>query len=98
MCFIKTYKRKSDVKTQVAGRDIIVYKIIQKDGSGWIHPLKIRGKRTRWKPGYHYIETTPFATKTIVKKWGDYCDLHIRGHAFHSMRLKKNAVQGLPSK
>lgn len=91
MCFTKLVTIEKDSLPEVAKRDIIVYKVIGKDGYGWMRDLKIAGQRCKWKQGWHYIEETPFLGKKN-KKTSNREIIEIRGNAFHSCKTRGLAI------
>lgn len=93
MCFIKNYNRKDECKKpKIAKKNILVYKVIGKNGDGCYRNLYItneKGQTNRepWKRGFQYTELTPF--KSAVHK--DLCVI-VEGDAFHSKKTKYSAL------
>lgn len=86
MCFNKQITILNDKNPLIAKKNILVYKCISKDGYGVYYSLYINGIREKWKRGYHYIETTPFANK----HYSDNINLlRIKDNTFHSSKTKK---------
>lgn len=82
MCF--TAYRKPELKQ--ATQDILVYKVISKDGWGWAHNLLIDGKECKWEQGWQYTETH-FVKDALyyVGRWV------IDKNAFHSKKTHEGA-------
>lgn len=57
MCFDK--KLSDGVLIKLAKVDIPVYKVIKKNGRGWMYSLYIDGAYVNWEPGFEYEELTP---------------------------------------
>ena len=74
--------------TKVEEEDIIVWKSINKDNSGWLYSLVINGWKEKWTKGFHYIETTPFKSMRWNYSYGYW---EFFGNCFHSKKTKQEA-------
>jgi hypothetical protein len=88
MCLILTETKPIMKK---ATKDIVVYKVIGDNGSGWFYNLIIDGKFEKWTRGFEYIERD-FETEALqfgraTKKY------KVNGNAFHSKKTHKSAEE-----
>jgi hypothetical protein len=83
MCFRLYYTGKKPLPKK-AKEDIIVWKVISKEGWGWMNNLKIDGKEEKWEKGWHYIELKPFIRSTVA-----HSTLKVNGNAFHSNKTRR---------
>lgn len=83
MCFSTGISSKeSKPEPKITVRDIKVYKVIRKNGTGVYRDLRYKnGNMMLWKPGYHYTELPDtngnvFGIKIRLDEWAIYKGLH----------------------